>query len=73
MHGLSGKNPQNDEEYIDEWKCNRTWIPLLLVENSRQSRSTAIAVESLRNEQVKGHEQFMDVIGSEPNIMRALK
>jgi len=49
---LVGKDPQTDED-IDQWSCAMAWTPLLLIENSRQQRSTAAGVESLRNEVVK--------------------
>ncbi len=46
---LSGKNP-NTGEAIDEFGCAMAWVPILLIENSAQQRSTAAAVESFRNE-----------------------
>ena len=49
---LVGKDPQTGDD-VDEWGCAMAWTPLLLVENSRQQRSTASAVESLRNEVVQ--------------------
>lgn len=45
---LKGQNPQTGED-IDEQGCAMTWLPVLLVENARTSRSTTAAVESLRN------------------------
>ena len=48
---LQGKNP-NDGKDIDEWGCAMSWLPILLVENAQQSRSTGAAVESFRNEMV---------------------
>lgn len=48
---LMGKNPQTDED-INDKGCAMAWMPILLVENSRQQKSTAAAVESLRNENV---------------------
>jgi hypothetical protein len=46
---LAGTNP-NTGETIDERGCAMAWVPVLLVENSAQQRSTAAAVESFRNE-----------------------
>jgi hypothetical protein len=46
---LAGRNP-NTGETIDERGCAMAWVPILLVENSAQQRSTAAAVESFRNE-----------------------
>ncbi len=42
---------------VDEWGCSVAWMPMLLVENSQQQRSTGAAVESFRNESVKGNQQ----------------
>ena len=48
---LSGKNPNNGE-IIDEYGCAMSWLPVLLIENAQQSRSTSAAIESFRNEMV---------------------
>lgn len=48
---LVGNDPTTDEPVNDKG-CAMSWVPILLVENSRQQRSTSIAVESLRNENV---------------------
>ena len=46
---IRGMYPQTGEE-IDEWGCAVTWMPMLMIENSQQQRSTNAAVESFRNE-----------------------
>ena len=46
---IRGMHPQPGEE-IDEWGCAVTWMPMLMIENSQQQRSTNAAVESFRNE-----------------------
>ena len=48
---LRGANPNTGAE-IDEYGCAVSWLPVLLVENSQQQRSTGAAVESFRNEMV---------------------
>jgi hypothetical protein len=48
---MIGKNPNTGQD-INEWNCAITWLPVLLIENSQQSRQTAAAVESFRNEMV---------------------
>ena len=48
---LRGHNPNTGEE-IDDWGCAVGWLPVLLVENSQQQRSTGAAVESFRNETI---------------------
>ena len=47
--GLSGKNPQSEEEFSDTFRCVETWVPILMIENSKQGMSTTVAVESARN------------------------
>ena len=58
---LRGTNPNTGKE-IDEWGCAVTWLPILLVENSQQQRSTSAAVESFRNEMVKANEVSQQVL-----------
>ena len=48
---VRGQNP-NTGEPLDEWGCAMNLLPVLLIENARQQRSTAAAVESFRNETV---------------------
>lgn len=48
---VRGTNP-NTGEPIDEWQCAINLLPVLLIENGRQQKSTAAAVESFRNETV---------------------
>lgn len=51
---VKGKNPNTGED-IDEWGCSMAWLPVLLIENSRQQHSTSAAVESFRNEMAKSN------------------
>jgi len=50
-----GTNPNTGKE-VDEWGCSMAWLPMLMIENSQQQRSTSAAVESFRNEMVKNNE-----------------
>ena len=52
---LAGTNP-NTGEVMDEFGCAMSWVPMLLIENSMQQRSTSAAVESFRNEMVQNSE-----------------
>lgn len=52
---IAGQNPQTGDT-IDEHGCAIGWMPILLIENSRQQRNTGAAVESFRNEMVKNNE-----------------
>lgn len=49
---VRGVNPNTGQD-IEEWQCVVNLVPILLIENSQQQRSTAAAVESFRNESVK--------------------
>ena len=58
---VRGHNPNTGKE-VDEWACAITWLPVLLIENSQQQRSTGAAVESFRNEMVKANESSQQVL-----------
>lgn len=50
---LRGINPNTGEE-IDDYRCTMAFLPLLLIENSAQTRQAGAAIESFRNEVAKG-------------------
>jgi hypothetical protein len=52
---VQGKDPQTGKD-VDEWGCSMAWLPVLMIENSRQQHQTGAAVESFRNEMVKANE-----------------
>ena len=52
---LAGVNP-NTGAPINERGCAMRWVPILLIENSQQQRSTSAAVESFRNEMVDANQ-----------------
>lgn len=58
---IRGKNPNTGED-VDEWGCSMAWLPMLMIENSQQQRSTGAAVESFRNEMVKANEVSQKVL-----------
>ena len=58
---VRGHNPNTGKE-VDEWSCAIAWLPVLLIENSQQQRSTGAAVESFRNEMVKANECSQQVL-----------
>ncbi len=59
---LRGQNPNTGAEQ-DEQGCAMNWMPILLIENSKQQRSTAAAVESFRNDMVKANDQVLLGVG----------
>lgn len=57
---LRGINP-NTGEPIDEWNCAITWMPIMAVEIAQKSNQTGAAVESFRNEVVRGNQQAQEL------------
>ena len=52
---LAGTNP-NTGDKVDEKGCAIAWLPMLMIENSMQQRSTSAAVESFRNEMTNANQ-----------------
>lgn len=55
---IRGKHPQSDAD-MDFHDCAVRWIPILLIENSKEMRHAGSAIESFRNEVVKGNEALL--------------
>lgn len=60
---LAGTDPTTGEQK-DEYGCAMSWMPVLLVENARASRSTAAAVESFRNGVLQANYDTSRLLGS---------
>ena len=58
---LAGKDPQSTKQ-IELWDCAIAWQPLLSVEMSGTNRGQTAALESFRNEMVKGQDEFNTLI-----------
>ena len=67
---VRGMNPNTGEE-VDEWSCAINWLPMMLIENSQQQRSTGAAVESFRNEMVKANESNINVLSAAAQMLQA--
>ncbi|WP_394789120.1 hypothetical protein [Rhodoferax sp.] len=65
LAGVDGETGKN----VDEYRCAMGWLPILLIENSQQQRSTAAAVESFRNEVAQGNDQARAVLLSQLPLM----
>jgi hypothetical protein len=48
---VRGQDAQGNEH--DNWNCSDAWMPLLLLEVSKQARQGGAATESFRNEMVR--------------------
>ena len=51
---IKGIHPQTGAE-VDEYGCAMAMMPLLMIENSRQTNQAGAAIESFRNEMVKAN------------------
>tara|TARA_Y100001951_G_C11250147_1_gene245842 strand:- start:544 stop:819 length:276 start_codon:yes stop_codon:yes gene_type:complete len=49
---VMGTNPNTGQD-VNEWNCAVTWLPMLLIEGSQQTRQAGSAIESFRNEMVE--------------------
>ena len=58
---IRGQDPQSKAE-LDFPDCAVSWLPTLLLENSKETRQGAAAIESFRNESVKGNEALFNLI-----------
>ena len=56
---IRGHNPNTGAD-LDEWGWAISWLPILMIENSQQQRSTGAAVESFRNEMVKANSILLE-------------
>ena len=65
---IRGQNPNTGQE-VDEWGCAITWMPMLLIENSQQQRSTSAGVESFRNEMVQANKTNIDVLSAAAQML----
>jgi hypothetical protein len=57
---VRGTNPQTGAE-VDEYACAIAWMPMLLIETSKEVRQGAAATESMRNSLVTAAEASLVV------------
>mgnify|MGYP001596656067 CR=1 FL=1 len=58
---MMGLDPSTGKE-IEEWGCAMSWMPTMMVEMSNTNRGQTQALESFRNETVKGQSEFNKII-----------
>ena len=63
----------NTGEMVDDWSCAISWMPALQVEMSNTNRSQSAALESFRNETVKGQKVFNQLVGHSMSKAKKLK
>ncbi len=57
---VKGTDAQGSE--VDRWDCAISFMPIMQLETAQNVRGTNQSVQSLRNEQVLGHQQFMKLV-----------
>lgn len=64
---IKGNNPQGGE--IDHWGCAISWIPILLIENTKKVLEMGAAIESFRNEMVRQNDEIIkDQVENHPPL-----
>jgi hypothetical protein len=63
-----GQNPQSEEQ-IEDWACAISWLPMLQIEMSQTNRGQTEALESFRNETVKGQTVFNTLVEKRNNLL----
>ena len=69
---VRGTNPNTGED-VDEWNCAIAWGPILQIETSQTQRGVSTALESFRNETVKGQKEFNQLMSTGQAIALGLK
>ena len=59
---LRGTHPQTGAE-VDEYDCSVRWLPVLLIENAKEVRQGAAAIESFRNVVAGPRKQVLGIGG----------
>jgi len=57
------KGTDQTEEIVDDCKCSMAWMPILQVAVAGTNRGQTGALESFRNEMVRGQEEFNQLVG----------
>lgn len=50
---LVGKHPQIEGQTIDQFDCTWVWIPMLMIENTKEAIGVSASIDSFRNEMVQ--------------------
>jgi len=60
---VQGLDPNTGEE-LEDWSCAISWMPSLQIEQGRINRGQVRALESFRNETVKGQSEFNQILSN---------
>ncbi len=55
---LHGKHPQLGTP-VDAWECSIKWLPMLMLENTKEAIETVASLNSFRNEMVRGQQTVL--------------
>jgi hypothetical protein len=58
---IMGHNPQTGHP-VDQFDCSIRWLPMLMLENAKQTRGAQAAVESMRNEVVQRQDALNNAV-----------
>lgn len=61
LSNVKGTHPQTGVD-LDHWQCGVSLAPLMSIETAKEVRQTGKAIESMRNEMVKGQAEFNNLI-----------
>jgi hypothetical protein len=65
---MVGTDPNTGKE-VDDSACSMAWMPMLQVEMSKTNRGQTEALESMRNETVKGQAEFNDIVSKRSKLL----
>ena len=65
---MVGLDPNTGKE-VDDWACAMAWMPMLQVEMSKTNRGQTEALESFRNETVKGQSEFNEIVKQRSKLL----
>ncbi len=59
---LVGKHPQIAGQTIDHYDCTWRWMPILMIENTKEAIGVSSSLDSFRNAVVKGQDNVLQMI-----------
>lgn len=61
---LRGKHPQTGSD-VDEWACSVAWLPMLLIEQAKETRQTGAEVSALRSESLQAAKATVSLLAAQ--------
>ena len=60
---LRGKHPQTGAP-LDEWDCAIKWLPVLMIENTKEAIGVSASIDNFRNELVRGQQAVLRMVAN---------